>query len=180
MTGSTQIVTVKADFNRCGKKVDLLQLENYKKTFQGFWVQFVEQFVPATTIFVAGERWCNRPDLICTEYEECDFDFEFVEGDVTTIPNFNIFNHGPLSSNQSTNYEPNNGPNNGSNNEFTPLDYGTTAGGPISTPNVTIIPTAKEPGNTIIEPSIIDDPLTKLNNKKIYLNKLQPAEIIIE
>lgn len=38
---------------------NLLQLETFKKTFQGFWVQFMEQFIPATTIFVSGEKWCN-------------------------------------------------------------------------------------------------------------------------
>lgn len=180
MTGNTQIVTVKADFNRCGKKVDLLQLENYKKTFQGFWVQFVEQFVPATTIFVSGERWCNRPDEICLQYEECDFDFEFVEGDVTTIPNFNIFNHGPLVSDQSTDYQPNPGINNGSNNEFTPLPQENTGDGPIMTPTVKIMPTPKEPGLTRIQLSVVDEPLLRQRNKDIFLSKLQPVETIVE
>lgn len=180
MTGNTQIVTVKADFNRCGKKVSLLELENYKKTFQGFWVQFVEQFVPATTIFVAGEKWCNRPDDICVQYEECDFDFEFVDGDVTTIPNFNIFSHGSLTSDQSSNYETNPGNNSATNNQFGPLNQETTGTGPIFTPTVSIVPTTNEPGLTIIQPSIIDNPLDKINNKKIYSSKLQQTEIIIE
>jgi hypothetical protein len=38
---------------------NLLQLETFKKTFQGFWIQFMEQFIPATTIFISGEKWCN-------------------------------------------------------------------------------------------------------------------------
>jgi hypothetical protein len=50
---------------------NLLQLEQFKKTFQGFWVQFMEQFIPATTIFVAGEKWCNS--VVCEEKVTCDY-----------------------------------------------------------------------------------------------------------
>ncbi len=42
----------------------------------------MEQFIPATTIWVAGERWCNEP---CPVISPCDYDFEFVEGDVSII-----------------------------------------------------------------------------------------------
>jgi hypothetical protein len=85
MTGTTRIVTVKADFDRCSKKVNLLQLEDYKKNFQSFWVRMIEQFVPATTIFVSGEKWCNNDELICSEFEECDYDFEYVDSEITVI-----------------------------------------------------------------------------------------------
>jgi len=69
----------------CLKKVSLLQLEDYKKTFQSFWVRMIEQFVPATTIFVSGEKWCNNNDLICTEFGECDYDYEYVDSEITVI-----------------------------------------------------------------------------------------------
>lgn len=69
----------------CLEKVSLLQLEDYKKTFQSFWVRMIEQFVPATTIFVSGEKWCNNDELICTEFEECDYDYEYVESEITVI-----------------------------------------------------------------------------------------------
>ena len=44
---------------------NLLALENFKKVFQGFWIDFMEQFIPATTIFVSGEKWCNS--VVCEE-----------------------------------------------------------------------------------------------------------------
>ena len=49
----------------------LLQLEQYKKTFQGFWLQFMEQFIPATTIFVSGEKWSNCN--VCEEKMSYDY-----------------------------------------------------------------------------------------------------------
>jgi hypothetical protein len=67
-------------------KYTLLDIEQYKKTFQSFWVRFVEQFVPATTIFVSGEKWSNQDDDICVVYNDCDLDFELVEAEVSTIP----------------------------------------------------------------------------------------------
>ena len=81
--------TIKANPFACKTKLNLIELENYKKTFQGFWIQFVEQFVPATTIWVSGERWCNSVENICTEIEECDYDYELVasETSVTVINN---------------------------------------------------------------------------------------------
>ncbi len=61
--------------------LDLKQLEHYKKTFQSFWLPFMEQFIPATTIWVAGEKWCNEP---CTIIDPCDYDFE-LNADDTSI-----------------------------------------------------------------------------------------------
>jgi hypothetical protein len=63
--------------------LNLFQLENYKKTFQSFWIPFMEQFIPATTIWVAGERWCAEP---CTIISPCDYDFELVEAEVSVFP----------------------------------------------------------------------------------------------
>lgn len=63
--------------------LSLYELENYKKTFQSFWIPFMEQFIPATTIWIAGERWCNEP---CTVIDSCDYDFELVESEVSIQP----------------------------------------------------------------------------------------------
>jgi hypothetical protein len=145
---NTNIVTVKADFNKkyCEQKITLLQLEGYKKTFQGFWVQFVEQFIPATTIFVSGEKWCNREDDICTQYDECDFDYEFVEGEVTTIPNNTIPPRPTVVSGRSQSYTPNNTQANSVSTRFNPLDYESTKDGPIYTETIKIRPLPKEVG----------------------------------
>jgi len=51
---------------------NLIELERFKKTFQGFWIEFMEQFIPATTIFIAGEKWCNG--IICEEKTVSDYD----------------------------------------------------------------------------------------------------------
>jgi hypothetical protein len=85
-TGTTNTLTAPVNENACTENgLSILELENYKKVFQSFWLQMVEQFIPATTIFVAGEKWCNAPDIICPEFDECDYDYEFVEGEVTSI-----------------------------------------------------------------------------------------------
>ena len=63
--------------------LSLLNLENYKKTFQSFWIPFMEQFIPATTIWVAGERWCNEP---CTIINPCDYDFELTDAEISIQP----------------------------------------------------------------------------------------------
>ena len=63
--------------------LNLYDLENYKKTFQSFWIPFMEQFIPATTIWVAGERWCNEP---CTVIDVCDYDFELTEAEISIEP----------------------------------------------------------------------------------------------
>jgi hypothetical protein len=180
-TASTINVTQqKSDPLACKTKLTLLELEGYKKTFQSFWVQFVEQFIPATTIFVSGERWCNRPDEICVQYEECDFDFEFVEGDVTTIPNVNIFNVAPPTSQDSGDYQPNTGGGGDEGKNYDPVDNNETGDGPIETPTVTIIPTPKENGETTTSPSFVSNPPDRLKRKNDYLNRLQPTETITE
>jgi len=65
--------------------LSIYELKNYKKQFQSFWIPFMEQFIPATTLWVAGERWCSP---VCTVISPCDYDFELVEADVSvqTIP----------------------------------------------------------------------------------------------
>jgi hypothetical protein len=73
-TSATTVTTV--------RYLSIQELEQYKKQFQSFWIPFMEQFIPATTIWVAGERWCNEP---CPVISPCDYDFEFVEGMVDVI-----------------------------------------------------------------------------------------------
>lgn len=72
ITSATTVTTV--------TYLNLYELEQYKKQFQSFWIPFMEQFIPATTIWVAGERWCND---VCTIIDPCDYDFELVEADVS-------------------------------------------------------------------------------------------------
>jgi hypothetical protein len=75
--------------------LSLYELEQYKKQFQSFWLPFMEQFIPATTIWVAGERWCNEP---CPILNVCDYDFELVEAEISIqeVPN-GLFNTGRTS-----------------------------------------------------------------------------------
>ena len=173
--------TQKSDPLACKTKLTLLELEKYKKTFQSFWVQFVEQFVPATTIFISGERWCNRPDEICTQYEECDFDFEFVEGDVTTIPNIGGVVP-PRETNDGSNNVPIERPGYDGElgDDFGPSDYRSTEDGPIDTPGVKINPLPKERGETITEPSVVNDVKNRIDRMAKYRERLQPTETIIE
>lgn len=85
-TASTLSETITATTGSyCTKTANLLQLEEYKKVFQSFWVRMIEQFVPATTIFVSGEKWCNNDTFICTEFGECDYDFEYVDSEISLI-----------------------------------------------------------------------------------------------
>ena len=77
-------------FNLCSvdhldENINIFQLIEYKNNFQNFWVQFIEQFVPATTIFVAGEKWCTTDEKICTTYDECDYDNKFELNDLGLI-----------------------------------------------------------------------------------------------
>ncbi|MCH9712614.1 MAG: hypothetical protein K0U20_08340, partial [Proteobacteria bacterium] len=81
--------------NSCNTDLNVYDLINYKKNFQNYWVKFVEQFIPATTIFVSGEKWSNRNDEICPTIEECSYDNLFTaknlgleEVDDTTEPIF--------------------------------------------------------------------------------------------
>lgn len=179
---NTNIVTVKADFNKkyCEQKITLLQLEGYKKTFQSFWVQFVEQFIPATTIFVSGEKWCNREDEICTQYDECDFDYEFVEGEVTTIPNNTIPHPPTIVSGRSQSYTSNNTQANSVSTRFSPLDYESTKNGPISTETIKIRPLPKEDGETTIKLSVVSDLGGREERKQLYQNRLQTTKTTIE
>jgi hypothetical protein len=166
-----QLVTEKSNPLACKTKFTLLQLENYKKTFQSFWINFVEQFVPATTIFVAGEKWCNREDEICTQYEECDFDFEFVEGDVTTNPNTNELKRKPVVSQDSNTVEPNLS-DTPEERVYSPLLYKSTEDGPIDTPTIKILPLPKEPGKTTTTPSVLDDINGRIRRKEEYSKKI--------
>lgn len=63
---------------------NLVELERFKKTFQGFWVQIIEQFIPATTIFVAGEKWCNN--RICEEKVVADYLLDARGTDLSPAP----------------------------------------------------------------------------------------------
>jgi uncharacterized protein YcsI (UPF0317 family) len=74
------IITTSATTVTTVTYLNLYDLENYKKQFQSFWIPFMEQFIPATTIWVAGERWCND---VCTIIDPCDYDFELVESEIT-------------------------------------------------------------------------------------------------
>lgn len=77
-------------FNMCsgencsvsGTSLSVYDLINYKNNFQNFWVKFIEQFVPATTIFVAGEKWCTREDQICQTYTDCNYNNNFSLSDL--------------------------------------------------------------------------------------------------
>ena len=148
-TGST--ILTKESGSYCIETVSLLQLEEYKKVFQSFWVRMIEQFVPATTIFVSGEKWCNNDKFICTEIEECDYDYEYVDSDITVIEYGTDF---PPSSG-TTNNETNGGDTNTGNNSETEIDNeaeGTpnnSDDGAIVTGPIKVITTPSEPnGNT--------------------------------
>lgn len=66
------IVTTSATTVTTITYLSLPELISYKKQFESFWLPFMEQFIPATTIWVAGERWCNE---ICEIEKPCsDFD----------------------------------------------------------------------------------------------------------
>lgn len=162
MTGTTRIVTVKADFDRCSKKVNLLQLEDYKKNFQSFWVRMIEQFVPATTIFVSGEKWCNNDELICSEFEECDYDFEYVDSEITVIEYGTDFvpNTGTTTTNGGDLTDQNGGGADADNN---------SGGEPHDSNNGPII----DDGTTVI-PIPNDDGITDPNSTNI-INPFQPT-----
>ncbi len=84
---TTTPVTIENDFypinlSGCQEELSIYELINYKKNFQNFWVKFIEQFVPATTIFVSGEKWSNREDEICEVIEPCGYINNFSELDL--------------------------------------------------------------------------------------------------
>ncbi len=150
-TGTTattiNILETTSSGSTCTKKVSLLQLEDYKKTFQSFWVRMIEQFVPATTIFVSGEKWCNNDDLICTEFEACDYDYEYVESEITVI------NYGTDFAPISTGTTNNGGDLTEENDSDTVIDNdsgGTpndSDDGPIFDDGTTVIPTPNSPNS---------------------------------
>jgi len=63
----------------CDDDFSIFELIEYKNNFQSFWVKFIEQFIPATTIFVAGEKWSNKNDDICEVIEPCNYINNFTE-----------------------------------------------------------------------------------------------------
>jgi len=71
--------------SNCTPNLTIFELLEYKNNFQSFWIKFIEQFVPATTIFVAGEKWCAKAEDICPVYEECDYDNNFNLKDLGVI-----------------------------------------------------------------------------------------------
>ena len=172
------VLTENSDPLACKTKLNLLELENYKKTFQTFWVQFIEQFVPATTIFVSGERWCNRPDEICAAYEPCDFDFEFVEGDVTTIPNDSDFDGPTVGTDRTRNYTPSNSEINRNSLQFEPLNYTDSNNGPIYTDMSTILPLPSENGEIITTRSYIPNEGDRRDRVAEYRQNVAPVVTI--
>lgn len=181
LTATTTYETIKLGVEDCKSDLNLLELESYKKTFQSFWVQFIEQFVPATTIFVSGERWCNRPEDICVEYDVCDFDFEFVEGDVTTRPNEGGWDFEPAPSENSRSFDPEtNDPEDSE--PILPGDREDTKDGPIlKDGGPKILPLDKDLGLNSETPSIIDindKDLSRTQEYKDELNNKEPLKII--
>ena len=68
----------------CSTPLNVFELIEYKNNFQNFWVKFIEQFVPATTIFVSGEKWCNKPNEICKVIDECGYENDLSKSDMGT------------------------------------------------------------------------------------------------
>jgi hypothetical protein len=86
-TLSASTICVKGDTTKDPIDVSLINLEEYKKTFQSFWVKMTEQFIPATTIFVSGEKWANNPNDICEEITECDIQTNLTDSDLSASIN---------------------------------------------------------------------------------------------
>jgi hypothetical protein len=84
----TNILFTEVDSKLCNVPSTPIYLEEYKKTFQSFWVKMVEQFIPATTIFISGEKWANNPNEICSEIEECDLTNELTSADIVITDKF--------------------------------------------------------------------------------------------
>ena len=81
-TTATTVNVITDRTNDCNTELNIFELIDYKNNFQNFWVKFIEQFIPATTIFVAGEKWSNREDEICNVIEPCGYLNSFSEGDL--------------------------------------------------------------------------------------------------
>jgi hypothetical protein len=54
----------------------------------------MEQFIPATTIFVSGEKWCNTPSQICTVIDECGYENNLTLEELGILHVFNDPNDG--------------------------------------------------------------------------------------
>jgi hypothetical protein len=80
--------------DECGEPINIFDLLEYKKNFQNFWVRFMEQFIPATTIFVSGEKWCNTPSQICTVIDECGYENNLTLEELGILHVFNDPNDG--------------------------------------------------------------------------------------
>ena len=104
-SATTETVTVSRNEDSCNLDLSVFDLLEYKKNFQNFWVKFIEQFIPATTIFVSGEKWSNRDNEICPTIEECGYDNIFTKSDLglkstngglTNVPNKNTNTQSPV------------------------------------------------------------------------------------
>ena len=75
-------------FNFCDAEsrgdLSIFDLIEYKKVFQNFWVRFMEQFIPATTIFVSGEKWCTSDENICPP-DPCVYDNTITQSNLGNI-----------------------------------------------------------------------------------------------
>ena len=182
-TTTTSGITTVESGSYCIETASLLQLEEYKKVFQSFWVRMIEQFVPATTIFVSGEKWCNNDKFICTEIEECDYDYEYVESEITVIEYGTDF---PPSSG-TTSGTTNGGDTNEGNNSDTDIDNeaeGTpynTDDGPITDGPIIVITNPQEPnGNTTTTRSqTVDNPSIDRQKAQYYGGLIKGREKII-
>jgi len=178
-SASTIVETITATTGSyCVKTVTLLQLEEYKKVFQSFWVRMIEQFVPATTIFVSGEKWCNNDTFICSEFDICDYDFEYVESEITVIEYGTDFV--PYTGHESVN-----GGDAGVGETSETTLSGSTSGqphdsnkGPILTEGTTIVPTDQDPtggGGIVTSKNVTLTPAQMeplLKQKREYYNNI--------
>ena len=81
-SATTSVTIVSRNEDSCNIDLSVFDLIKYKKNFQNYWVKFIEQFIPATTIFVSGEKWSNRDNEICPTMEDCDYDNIFTKSDL--------------------------------------------------------------------------------------------------
>ena len=131
----------------------------------------IEQFVPATTIFVSGEKWCNNDDLICTEIDECDFDFEYVDSEITVIEYGTDFapSTGSTVNNSGGDVGDDNG--GGINTEVTPVGTPNDSNnGPINDNGIVVQPLPQDPGSTT-KTVQIDNPIL-IEQKAFYDSKV--------
>jgi hypothetical protein len=162
-SATTETVTISRNEDSCNLDLSIFDLLEYKKNFQNFWVKFIEQFIPATTIFVSGEKWSNRDNEICPTIEECGYDNIFTKSDLglkstdgglTDVPNKNTNTQSPVFKSDEEVPSEKGG------------DYGSNKNeGPVILPGFTgsFIPK---------DPSILDDgPLTLKRGELELLNK---------